>query len=336
VYHIALKRDEEKSLFKIALKILKATIGIESNREELLPHLPLKTEVKSLLTDFIDVVEIPFSDNLDGYVSVQDTEEKPTYQWSGDKAFFRGPFLRMNQEASDLRFSLWGNQGFLYRFTLYLLEKKHRIFNFHACALYKEERDELYVITGGAGSGKTVYLLSGLEKGTKLLSTETVHFRISGDELTWFMGSLVDNIRWGTLIHDFPQFLPDLERPKKEEEWRKKIALDLSSYRSRFKTLVNPRSVTILLPRIEEGREGFILHPLKDKRKAAKALFDNIAQKLTETVVLYDHIPIRGFEEKELASARLESVYHLVHYPSLTLIASVLSNPSECWGNLLK
>ncbi len=334
VYHIAIKREQEKSLFKIALKILEATIGIESNRKELLPQLPLKAEVKSLLTDFRDVKEIPYSNNLDGYVSVQDTEENPTYQRSGNKALFRGYFLRMHQEASDLRFSLWGNQGFLYRFTLYLLEKKHRIFNFHACALYHEEKDKLYIITGGAGSGKTVYLLSGLEKGFNLFSTETVHFRISGDELICFMGSLIDNIRWGTLIHDFPQFLPDQERPRKEEEWQKKVAVDLSSYRSRLKTLVNPRSVAILFPRIEEGRKGFVLHAQEDKRKAAKALFDNISQKLTESTVLYDHIPILGFEEKELASARLESMYDLVRHPSLSLIASVLSNPSECWGNL--
>lgn len=322
-------------MFKKALKILEATIGIESNREELLPSFPLKTEVKSLLTDFMDVAEIPYSDRLDGFISIQDSQRKPTYQWSEETVKFEGPFFQMNQDASDLRFSLWGNQGFLYRFVLYLLEKKHEIYNLHACALYQEEKDELFVITGGAGSGKTVYLLSGLAKGAKLFSTETVHFRMRGDETTWFMGSLVDNVRWGTLIHDFPQFLPDLGTPQEREEWQKKIALDLSPNRTKLEKLSNPRSITILFPRIEEGRKGFSLSLIEDKRKAAKALFDNIAQKLTETVVLYDHLPFLGLEEKELASARLESVNNLVHHPNLALIASVLSNPSECWGNLL-
>jgi hypothetical protein len=323
-------------LFKKAIEILGATVGIESNREKLLPSLPLKTEVKSLLTDFLDVAEIPYSDKLDGYIFIQDSEEKPTYQRSAETVKFKGPFFQMSQYASDRRFSLWGNQGFLYRFALYLLEKKHKIYNLHACALYQEEKDELYVITGGAGSGKTVYLLSGLSKGAKLFSTETVHFRISGDEVTWFMGSLLDNVRWGTLIHDFPQFLPDLETPQEGKKWQKKIALDLSSYRTKFEKLANPRSITILFPRIEEGRQGFALSPMEDKRKTAKALFDNISQKLTETVILYDCMPFLGLEEKELASARLESVNNLVHHPSLALIASVLSNPSECWGNLLK
>ncbi len=323
-------------MYTKGIKILEATIGIESNKEELLPRFPMKQEVKSLLTDFRDVVEIPYSNSADGYISIEDLEEKPSYEYRGEKARFRGPFLRLTQEASDLRFSLWGNQGFLYRFTLYLLEKKHNIYNFHACALYHEEKSELYVVIGGAGSGKTVYLLSGLEKGLKLFSTETVHFCIADDELTWFMGSLFDNVRWGTLIHDFPQFIPDMETPEEGKEWQKKIALDLSSYKSNSEKIINPKSVIILFPRIEEGRKGFLLYPIKDKRRAAKALFDNISLKLTETVVLYDKILFLGLEEKEMAWARHESVKQLVHHKTLTQIATVLSNPIECWGDILK
>lgn len=322
-------------MFKKALKILEATIGIESNKEELLPLLPLKREVKSLLTDFRDVVEIPYSTSLDGYVTVKDAEENPSYECRGENVRFRGPFLRLAQEASDLRFSLWGNQGFLYRFALYLLEKKHKIYNFHACALYHEGKDELFVVIGGAGSGKTVYLLSGLAKGLKLFSTETVHFRIEGNEITWFTGSLLDNVRWGTLIHDFPQFRPDMETPEQGEEWQKKIALDLSSYKSNVEKLINLKSVIILFPRIEQGRKSFLLTPLRDKRNAAKALFDNISQKLTETVVLYDKLPFLGLEEKEMAWVRLESLNKLVHHKTLTQIVTVLSNPSDCWGNFL-
>lgn len=323
-------------LFKEALKILEATISIESNRKELLFHFPPKKEVKSLLTDFRDVIKISHSKSLDGYVSIENSGGKPHYEWRGEKVRFRGPFLRLSQEASDLRFSLWGNQGFLYRFTLYLLEKNHKIYNFHACALYHQEKDRLFVITGEAGSGKTVYLLSGLEKGLKLFSTETVHFRIVDNEVTWFMGSLLDNVRWGTLVHDFPRFLPGAKAPKEGEEWQKKIALDLSSYKSDLERLLNPKSVTILFPRIEEGRKGFDFSPLKDERKAAKVLFDNISQKLTETVILYDKIPFLGFEEKQMAEARLDTLNQLVHHKTLTKIASVLSSPFECWGDLLK
>ncbi|GAH37994.1 unnamed protein product, partial [marine sediment metagenome] len=239
------------------------------------------------------------------------------------------------REASDLRFSLWGNQGFLYRYALYLLEKKHRIYNFHACALYQEKKDQMFVVIGGAGSGKTVYLLNGLAKGLKLFSTETVHFRIEKDAVSWFMGSLVDNVRLGTLMYNFPQFLPKIETQEAGEEWQKKIALDLSPYKTDFEELKTPRSVVILFPRIEEGRKGFLLNLIEDRRKATKALFDNISQKIAENVILYDKIPVLGFDEKQMALARLKYASQLVHHKTITKIASVLSNPDDCWGDLL-
>jgi hypothetical protein len=323
-------------VYKAGIKILEAKIGIESNREELLFHFPIKTEVKSLLTDFRDVESIPYSADLDGYISVEESRDEPSFEFSGGKAKFRGPFLKLTQEASDLRFSLWGNQGFLYRYSLYLLEKKHRIYNFHACALYQEEQDQMFVVIGGAGSGKTVYLLSGLAKGLKLFSTEIVHFRIEKDAVSWFMGSLVDNVRLGTLMHDFPHFLPKIETQEAGEEWQKKIALDLSLYKTNFEELKTPRSVIIIFPRIEEGRKGFLLNLVEDRRKAARALFDNISQKIAESVILYDKLPVLGFDEKKMALARLKCVNQLVSHKTITKIASVLSNPGDCWGDLLK
>jgi hypothetical protein len=322
-------------VYKAGIKILEVKIGIESNREELLLHFPLKTEVKSLLTDFKDVESIPYSADLDGYISVEESMEDPFFEFSGGKARFRGPFLKLIRESSDLRFSLWGNQGFLYRYALYLLEKKHRIYNFHASALYQEKKDQLFVVIGGVGSGKTVYLLHGLAKGLKLFSTETVHFRIEKDAVSWFMGSLVDNVRLGTLMYNFPQFLPKIETQEAGEEWQKKIALDLSPYKTDFEELKTPRSVVILFPRIEEGRQGFLLNLMEDRRKAAKALFDNISQKIAENVILYDKIPVLGFDEKKMALARLKYANQLVHHKTITKIASVLSNPDDCWGDLL-
>jgi len=292
---------------RTAVKILKAKVGIESTAEEILPSFPLKIEVKSLLTDFMDVEQIPYSENLDGYISIH--------------------------ESDDI--SLWGNQGFLYRYSLFLLEKKHRIYNLHACALTSQKKDHLYVVIGGAGSGKTVYLLSGLTKGLRLFSTETVHFRIDKNNISWFMGSLVDNVRLGTLMHNFPQYLRHIDTQEAEDEWQKKIALDLSSYKNESEKLATPSAVTILFPRIEEGRKGFILMPITDRRKAAKALFDNITQKLSETVILYDKLPVLGFDEEKMAQKRLSTTGQLVQHKSVIQTASVLSNPEDCWGELL-
>jgi hypothetical protein len=322
-------------MFQIAVKILKASIGIQSNQEELIPVLPLKLEVESLLTDFRNVEKIVYTEGLDGYIFVEDAERDLGYECQESKVAFKGPFSRLQKEASDPRHTLWGNQGFLYRFALYLLEIKHGIYNFHACALYREDMDTLYVIIGGAGSGKTVYLLSGLEKGLKLFSTETVHFQMEEGNIIWHMGSLVDNVRYGTLIDDFPGFLPSGEIPDQQTRWQKKIAIDLSAFRSKMETIKNPQSVHILFPRIEKGFEKSVWNPVKDKKKAEKILFDNITEKIAETTLLYDKLTVLGLDQKDLANARLDAVKKLVDHQSISEVSTVLSNPQKCWGHIL-
>jgi hypothetical protein len=323
-------------IHKTGIRILEATVGIKANARSLLPCFPLKIEVPSLLTDFRGITEIPDSEKLDGHIVLENIPADWTeYSLSGSTAGFRGPLIMLEKKASDIRYSLWGNQGFLYRFILYLLEARHNIFSFHAVGLYDKKNHRLFVVAGGAGSGKTVYLLSGIAKGLKLFSTETVHFRFEKKGLRWFKGSLVDNIRVRTLIHHFPQFCPpEIAGTGGDSAWRKKIALDLSAYQCDADTLLLPR-VILLFPHVEEARKGFVCDRMANAQTGAKAVFDNLAQKIAETVVLYDHVPVPGFDNSGLAKARLNASYKLVRHASLETTASVISNPHECWGNLL-
>ncbi len=324
-------------MYQTGVKILKASAGIRSNIRDLLPRPPRNDEVKSLLTDFREVAEIPYSVQLDGQIVLNNTAGGTAlFKRFGRKAIFSGPLRKLEGQASDIRYSLWGNQGFLYRFILYLLEARHRIFSLHACGLVDERRNILYVVAGGAGSGKTVYLLSGIGMGLKLFSTETVHFEVGGRQTTWFKGPLVDNVRLGTLVHDFPQFLPSVPRPSgPAQTWQDKIALDLASHQSAQDLLSQPR-VIILFPRVEEGRKEFFLSEIKDQRQAAKAVFDNLSQKIAETVVLDDRLVMCGLDEQGLAAFRLKSAARLVGNPAVVKIASVLSGPADCWGHLLE
>jgi hypothetical protein len=320
---------------RTGLQILNATVGVEFDTPRLLPHFPLKVEVPSLLTDFRNVLAVPFTRGLDGKIVLEQTpSSRWLYRRAGRTARFRGPLLAAERKASDLRYSLWGNQGFLYRFVLYLLELRHAVYSFHAAGLYDELRHALYVVAGGAGSGKTVYLLSGLMRGLKLFSTETVHFQLEKRGVIWSKGSLVDNIRLGTLIQDFPQFCPpDVARLSGDAIWRKKIALDLGRHQSEQDTLDNP-DVVLIFPRIEEGRPGFVATPMADRRISAKAVFDNISQKIAETFVLYDALAVPGFETSALAEARWRAAASLVAHPSTRTAVAVLSNPAQCWGDL--
>jgi hypothetical protein len=217
-----------------------------------------------------------------------------------------------------------------------LLEKKHRIINLHACALYQPSRHRLFVIIGGAGSGKTVYLLSGLERGLSLFSTETVHFRAEGrSSLRWFMGSLADNVRLGTLRRDFPGFLPGSAEGPREDDWSRKIAIDLSTHRTEEETLTDPE-VVLIFPRVEEGFGAFNLRPLLDDRQVALSLFSNASEKLSQTTVLLDRVPVPGFDSPDLAADRWDACRGLARHRTRVFSASILSGPRECWGDLLE
>jgi hypothetical protein len=323
--------------YRTGLQLLQATVGVEADARSLLPTFPLKIDVPSLLTDFRDVAEIPFPKRPDGRIEVHDESgEAPGFSLENDVAVFRGPLRKLERGASDARYSLWGNQGFLYRFFLALLERHHAVYSFHACGLIDERTRRLYVVAGGPGSGKTVYLLSGIAKGLKLFSTETVHFQFARGGLTWFKGSLVDNVRLGTLIHDFPRFCPPaLAGEKGEGVWGRKVALDLSRVQAARDTLLSP-PVVLILPHIEEGRPGLTVTRIEDRRAAAKAVFDNISQKIAESFILDDRLAIPGMDTSALSAARLTVASLLVGHRTIESISSVLSNPAECWGDFIR
>ena len=325
-----------QSEFRSGVRILEATVAITSNRKSLLPVLPFPLEVTSLRTDFREVEKIPYPCGADGSIRiVEDPSALPRCRIMGARTVIKVPLITLSRRASDLRFSLWGNLGLLYRQAVFLLEKKHGIYNLHACALYQPGRHRLYIIAGGAGSGKTVYLLSGLERGLALFSTETVHFRREGRRLRWLMGSLVDNVRVGTLRRHFPGFLrPDQTVPG-EEEWRKKWAIDLSSYRWRENHLIDPE-IVILFPRIEEECRTLLVHRFSDERETVRFLFANISEKIAETIILYDRIPVPGFDHAALAEARRIACRKLARHPNASFCGAVFSGPERCWGDFLK
>lgn len=325
--------------YRTGAKILFCQFGFSSNCWEILPVWPGKIEVPSLLTDFHEVITIDWPESgADAYIFIQNLPRTmPGYETEGNQWFFEGPFLDLAQQVSDRRFTFWGNQGFLYRLTLACLEKNHNIYSFHACGLVDEDGKRLIVVAGGAGSGKTVYLLSGLRGGLKLFSTETVHFRLENGQIHWFMGSLVDNVRLGTLHYDFPDFLPAelMTLTDWSREWQTKVALDLSAFRFSSATLVSPEC-WIIFPHIEEGRTGCELNEVADRRQAARLLFQNLTEKIANSFILYDVLPIVGFDHIDLARKRLEAVVKLLSHPQTKTPVEILAGPRECWGNLLE
>lgn len=320
---------------KKAFRILKTSFGVLTNRAELVPELFFSVAYESLLTDFHAVEPVEYGENLDFYIIMTDQPDMPLDLTIKDnRIFLSGPIVKATDKASDLRFTMFGNEGLLFRYVLMFMEKKYDTYGFHACSLYDPKNNHMYIAPGGAGSGKTCLILKGLELGLKIFSTEITHFSFENG-LTLFKGSLVDNIRVGNLKYSYPTVPAKLglTLPETPDEWGKKIAVDLSAEQTEFDKTSDCK-ITFLLPHIEEGRDKCIVTEVKDSRVARKALFDNLSDKIAENVVLYDKLILFGLDDEKLACKRLEAVGKLL--AKAGRVVKVIGGSQNCWDGVLE
>jgi len=331
-----------------SVRILHTTVRLESNSRDLLPPLPGPMRQETLLSDFHSVVEVPSSGAEDAVIRITDVEgpaalalaqadeddgsAEPGHLSRGVR--FRGPLLRMTDEAADPRYTIFGNEGFLFRYVLALLEERRDIYSFHACAMYDADANHLYVIPGAAGSGKTCLLFLGLEMGLRLFATEMTHFR-PGERPVFFKGSLVDNVRVANLKYNYPDLAARLgvDLPRTEDEWAKKIPISLESLQAEPDEIEGPE-VSFLFPRIEEGRAQSHVTEVTDRRKLAKRLFDNATQKIGESVLLYESLPMMSLDSPAAARRRLDAMGRLLDTARLGRCVTVLAGPRNCWDGI--
>jgi hypothetical protein len=319
---------------KRAFRILKTSFGVVANRPELIPDMFFSVYFESLLTDFHTVEPVEYSDDLDFYITMQDEPDAPfEIKVEDEKISLAGPILQTTNEASDLRFTLFGNEGLLFRYVLAFLEKKYNTYSFHACSLYDEKNNHMYIAPGGAGSGKTCLILKGLELGLKIFSTEMTHFSFENG-LTLYKGSLVDNIRVGNLKYSYPEAAKKLkfDLPETKDEWGKKIPVDLQNEQTKFDS-IDKTKITIILPHVEEGRDKCIATDVKNSKVAQKALFDNLSQKIAENVVLYDNTPINGFDKAELMKKRFSAAGRFLNH--VNRVTKLIAGSQNCWEGIL-
>ncbi len=323
------------SAVKKAFRVLKATFGITASDEQLLPRLFFSSGFESLLTDFHAIESIEYRDRgLDFYISLTDVADAPIeIKVSEEGIQLAGSILRATERASDLRYTLFGNEGLVFRYILMTLEKKHSIYSLHACSLYHEQANHLYIAAGTSGSGKSCLLARGLELGLKLFSAEMTHFYLDHGPI-FYKGAVVDNIRIGNLKYSYPFLLEKLKEqlPPTDDEWGRKVAVDLGQMQSASDTIHAPR-ITLILPRVEEGRQRNFTSPLTDKRVTQKALFDNISEKIASSTLLYDSIPTAGLDNPALMQSRYRAVDGLLNYVDRAV--KVVAGSDNCWEGLM-
>jgi len=323
------------SAVKKAFRVLKVTFGITANDELLLPKLFFSAGFESLLTDFHTIEPIEYRDTgLDFYITMTDIPNKPVeIHVSDGEIQLAGSILQATEQTSDLRYTLFGNEGLLFRYILMMLEKKHSIYSLHACSLYNEQANHLYIAAGAPGSGKTCLLVRGLELGLKLFSAEMTHFFLDHGPI-FYKGAAVDNIRIGNLRYNYPFLLERVKErlPETDDEWGRKVAVDLGEMQTASDTIHRPK-ITLILPRVEEGRRTNFTNHLKDKRVAQKALFDNISEKIASNMSLYDNIPAGGLDSPALMRNRYNAVDGLLNHVDRAV--KVVAGSRNCWEGLM-
>ncbi len=320
-------------MYQRAVKIVQARIGIVSNNEELIsePRYFEGQILESLLTDIHSIEPIPYRKDLDAYfIAIDDPHVEPQVKVTERVLYATGDFTRYEKECSDNRYSLFGNLGLFFKYLLVTLERHHRVYSFHASSMFSPSRNTLLLVVGGAGAGKTVFLLKGLEDDWQIFSTEMTHFRFTDRGYEFYMGSLFDNIRLGTLIYDFPNADKRLrvEIPAVPDVWGYKIAIDLGHLAAK-PSYLNPR-VTLVDAKIESGRDVPIIKTITRKEKIVKLLFDNASEKFGPPVILYDVMPIEGLDTPELMKGRLQTMTRFVKEVALNPVKSVLAGAKNC------
>jgi hypothetical protein len=196
--------------------------------------------------------------------------------------------------------------------------------------MFSPSRNTLLLVVGGPGAGKTVFLLKGLEDDWQIFSTEMTHFKFTDQGYVFYMGSLFDNIRLGTLIYDFPEANKRLkvEIPDVPDVWGHKIAIDMRHIAGQ-PHYVNPR-VAIVDAKIESGRDLPIIKTVTRKEKIVKLLFDNATEKFGSPVVLYDRIPVESLDTAELMNKRLQAMVRFVEEVKFNEVKSCLAGAKNC------
>jgi hypothetical protein len=322
---------------KKAVRILKAKWLLTSNEESLLLQLPVPPEYESLLTDFHKVEEIPAAGKFDGEFEIIDEPGKQgRFEFKGGKTIARGDFSKLVKQTKDIRYSFFGNEGSLYRQTLKILEDKYGIFSFHSCVMYQPKENRLFLIIGGAGSGKSCFMLRGMQMGLELLTAEMGHFSIDKTQLKFYKGALVDNVRIGNLKYNYPFILEklDVSLGCVENEWGKKIALDMGRFQTKQDVIENPQLV-VILPRVEQGRKEHFLQVEQDAQKISRQLFENASEKIGQSVLLFEAVPFVCLDTPDSANCRLKAIQSLLAYKKLEKVVSIVSGPEDCWKNLI-
>lgn len=249
-----------------------------------------------------------------------------------DSYFIRGPINELEKNPPDRRFTLFGCGGLMAKILLATLEDKHNICSLHATSLYNASDNHMILFIGGAGVGKTILMLeASLRRGYKVFSTEYTHFTPTDGGVSFFKGSLFDNVRIGNLTHDFPEAISTLgvQVPDVQNIWDTKIIVDFRPVQTERDKIENPE-LTLVFPRIESERKAVDL----DTVPADKCLlntFLNAGEIINRPRLYYGILAIPSFDTLKRVSRRLALVKKFFSNSKIREAKTLFAGIHNCW-----
>ena len=327
----------QASLEKRAVQCLDARIGLISNNRRLITDERYfkATRVESLLTNIHRISEVPYENVNADFIVLDDPQVKSGVLFGGTTCGSAGDFQAWESTCDDNRYSVFGNLGLFFRYLLATLERHHAIFSFHASSLFIPEQNTLLLVMGGPGAGKSVCLLQGLMSGWKIFSTEITHFRLTDDGYEFYKGSLLDNVRLGTLIHDLPETADKLqiEIPDVDDEWKEQVAVDLSRFEA-DDVYRNPR-IRIVNVHVQSYREGCSVSEWTDREHIFWQMYRNTSEKFASPWLMYGRIPVPGCDDAPLGQQRQTALRTFLDRAEIENVRSVMSGPRSCLDGMM-
>lgn len=327
------------------LRVVLAKIGLLSNNPDIL-RMPayLDADIQesnpriwSFLSSLYRAEDIPFGPGMDGYIYVFDSREAlPEITASPDRVIVSGDISGYEQELeanpSFKRWTLFGNGGILSKVSYTLLESHYGMLSFHATSMYDEGRNEMYIIVGSPGAGKTVMMLEGcLRRGYRIFATEMTHVRFTDRGATFYKGSLYDNIRVATLVNDYPEAEKTLgiRNMNPEKAGEAKIGVSFMRVQTRDDVIVNPR-LNWLFPRIEAESAKAIFNEVQDEATLVKMLYENASEMIVRPRIYYGRLALSLIDYPSSPLHRLQLCQRLVRETATSQALSIFAGAKSC------
>lgn len=327
------------------LQVVLAKIGLVSNNPALLylpPYLDSGLQEKNpriwpIVNSIHKVEKIPYSNDMDGFIHILDSKcITPEIFTSTNRVVVSGDISSYEKELENnpsyQRWTLYGNGGILTKLAYTLLEQRYGMLSFHATSLYDESRNEMYLIVGSSGAGKTVIMLEGcLHRGYRVFSTEMTHVNFTPEGVAFYKGSLYDNIRLDTVVDDYPEILEILGIPtvKPEKAGEAKVCVSFTRIQTHDDIIVNPR-INYLFPRIEAESSKAEFKDIKDEMALVKMLYDNASENIVRPRIYYSRFALSLIDYPRSAPNRMELCRKLVREGVISQAKSIFAGAKHC------